>query len=130
MLLTPGPVDRDFTDGELINWHLEVLNNSECTAVILLSVFALYGLFPKPIPIGTTSAELRPGEYTFLNIIVDPKYEHTIPTIEIPNNDIYITLYGRNTAYKQMSGAVYPRHSLVHMKKPLCDLFDDKERTD
>lgn len=125
MYLTPGPIDRDYSEGELTNWHLETLNNSNFTARVFLSVYNLYGLYPNPIPIGTTSVDLKPGEYAFLNIEVDPQYEHTIPTIELPNDDVLVTLYGRNAFYKQMAGATFTRNSLVRLCKPLHQKEDE-----
>ncbi len=126
MLLTPGPVNKDFIDGELTNWHLEVLNNSMSTVNIL---FSLYALSPmnQPIPLGTTATTLEPGQYTFLNLVVQPLSEHTIPVIDIPNNDILVTLYGRNNSFKELTGAIYSRTRLVKLTKPLLQKEEVEE---
>lgn len=122
MLLTTGPVDRDFVLGDLTNWHLEVLNNTREEANIRFTIYALYPLFPHPIPIGTTSVDLSPGEYTFLTLEIEPKYEHTLPIIDLPEGDILLTLYGRNANDKAISGAIYAKVSLVELSKPFCDM--------
>lgn len=118
MLLTPGPVNRDFVLGELTNWHLEVLNNSNNNTVITFTVFGLYSLYPSPIRLGTTTVDLRPGEYAPLTLQTN-NFEHTIPVIDIPNNDILLTLYGRNAQFQEISGAIYPRSGLVLLTRPL-----------
>lgn len=119
MILTPGPINKDYTDGELTNWHLEVLNNSEDDISIYFSIYALKAMSPQPEPLGTTSTTLRPGQYTFLNLEVNPLSEHTIPTIDIPNDDVLVTLYGRNAEYQELAGVVYPRTALLTLKKAL-----------
>lgn len=119
MILSPGPINKDFIDGELTNWHLEVLNNSDSEVSVYFSLFELSPMQLQPIPLGTTATSLTPGQYTFLNLVVNPLSEHTIPTIEIPNDDVLITLYGRTSSYYEITGAVYPRSNLVTLRKPL-----------
>jgi hypothetical protein len=41
MYLTPGPIDKDYAEGELVNWHLEVLNNSGHNALISFYTFTV-----------------------------------------------------------------------------------------
>jgi|GEM_PF-4097988 hypothetical protein len=118
MLLTTGPVNRDFVLGELTNWHLELLNNSNNNARITFTVYGLFTTFPSVVRIRTTTVELRPGEYTPLTIQTE-NFEHTIPVIDIPNNDILLTLYGRTAQFQEISGAVYPRNALVQLNRPL-----------
>ncbi|MDF2943617.1 MAG: hypothetical protein K0S01_2475 [Herbinix sp.] len=118
MLLTPGPINKDYTDGELTNWHLEALNNSENTVNIYFSLYALSPM-QQPIPLGTTSTTLEPGVYTFLNLLVLPLSEHTIPVIEIPSDEILVTLYGRNDSFQEITGAIFNRSNLIQLSKPL-----------
>lgn len=119
MLLTSGPVNKDYVLGELYDWHLEALNNSGVNTQIVLAVYALYGLYPHPVLIGTTSVDLKPGEYSYLTLQTD-NHEHTIPVVQIPNNDVLITLYGRDKDHKEISGVVYPRTALVELRNSLC----------
>ena len=119
MILSPGPVNKDFIDGELTNWHLGILNNSESDVSVYFSIFALNPMQLQPVPLGTATTSLTPGQYTFLNLEVKPLSEHTIPTIEIPNDDVLVTLYGRNSSFQELTGAVYPRSSLVKLRKQL-----------
>ena len=119
MLLTSGPINKDYAEGELTNWHLEALNNSTNTVNVYFSLYALATTQPEPTPLGTTSTSLEPGQYTFLNLLISPQSEHTIPVINIPNDDVLITLYGRNSNNQEISGAVYSRNLLVSLNRPI-----------
>ena len=126
-LLTSGPVNKDFSDGELVNWHIEVFNNSNETATTVLTVYALLGLTP-PVEIGSTFGEINPGQYVFFNIAIDPnQYEHTLPVIEVANDDILITLYGRNKDRKQITGAVYRFSELIEIDGVVTKKTDKKK---
>lgn len=126
MLLTPGPINKDYTDGELTNWHLEVLNNSSAAVNVLFSLYALYPM-DQPMPLGTTSTTLEKGQYTFLNLVVQPLSEHTIPVIDIPNDDVLVTLYGRNSSFQELSAVVFNRTKLIKLNKPLLQEESEEE---
>ncbi|MBP1967157.1 hypothetical protein [Paenibacillus aceris] len=112
--LTTGPVDRDFFEDDLANWHLELFNNGDEKVKVKLEVFQL----EPPALIGTNHTKLHPGEYN--NLTVDTQgNEHTLVVITISDEekDILLTLYGRNNNNDNLSGAVYQRALLVKIDK-------------
>lgn len=111
-LRSTGVVDRDQFGGDITNWHLEAFNNTNQTVTVTLRVFNA----ATNTVIGSVSRTLAPHAYDNLTVNIGA-VEHTIAQVEHPlgRNDVFTTVYGRNSSDVNLPGATYRHEELIDL---------------
>lgn len=110
-----GPVDMEFADGILDNWHLEVYNNTNATVPVTLKVYDVN--CKGTIFIGGTSRDVDAYTHQYLTLSTNGVH-HTIAQIQYPQDtgEILVTLYGRDQAGLALPGAIYFANQLTALQ--------------
>ena len=112
LYFTSGPVDKDFADGILNDWHLEVYNNTNDKVMIRLRIFNVTD--DIPVLIGDTSHNV--DEYSRRSYTLNTNAcSHTIAEIQYPENsgEVLLMLYGRDINCNALPGAVFYNNQLT-----------------
>ncbi len=113
-----GPVNMEFADGILDNWHLEAYNNSDSVVPVTLKLFDINGV--STIYIGSTSRDVNPHSHEYMSLSTNGVH-HTIAQVEYPQGygDILLTLYGRDRNGRALPGAIFFNHQLIELQNEI-----------